>query len=226
MSSMYKYRPQHINDFVFANDRLEQQIRRYTDDRTREPLILHGVHGTGKSLLAELIPKAIDGNKVNVNKVCADDVNNKKEVVDKFFRQAHFDTLFETAGQSRSYTVVEEVNFEQKAKGALRTCMDAMVGREQFIFTTNELNKMDSGLRSRCEKVEVLPVPPDRFFARAKHILDCEGIVMDDTTLKNMLEAVYEADCDNRAYYRALDEVIDANWRAKYSTHKNEKNNI
>lgn len=93
MSSMYKYRPQHINDFVFATDRLEQQIRRYTDDRTREPLILHGVHGTGKSLLAELIPKAIDGNKVSVNKVCADDVNSKKEVVDKFFRQAHFDPI-------------------------------------------------------------------------------------------------------------------------------------
>lgn len=226
MSSMYKYRPQHINDFVFATDRLEQQIRRYTDDRTREPLILHGVHGTGKSLLAELIPKAIDGNKVSVNKVCADDVNSKKEVVDKFFRQAHFDTLFETAGQSRSYTVVEEVNFEQKAKGALRTCMDAMAGREQFIFTTNELNKMDSGLRSRCEKIEVLPVPPERFFARAKYILESEGVAMNDTTLKNMLEAVYEADCDNRAYYRALDEVIDANWRAKYRTHNDGKNNI
>jgi DNA polymerase III delta prime subunit len=219
MNTMEKYRPKHINEFVFANDRLKEQILRYTNDRTREPLILHGSHGTGKSLLAELIPKAIDGNKVSVNKINAEEVNNKKEVVDKFFRQAHFDTLFETAGQSRSYTVVEEVNFEQKAKGALRTCMDAMAGREQFIFTTNELNKMDSGLRSRCEKVEVLPAPPDKFFARAKYILENEGVEIDEKTLGNMLEAVYEADCDNRAYYRALDEVIDANWRAKYKTH-------
>ncbi len=219
MNTMQTYRPQHINDFVFATDRLEEQIRRYTEDRTLEPLILHGVHGTGKSLLAELIPKAIDGNKVSVNKINAEEVNSKKEVVGKFFRDAHFDTLFETAGQSRSYTVVEEVNFEQKAKGALRTCMDAMAGREQFIFTTNELHKMDSGLRSRCEKVEVLPVPPDRFFTRAKYILENEGVAMDDKTLREMLEAVYEADCDNRSYYRALDEVIDANWRAKYKTH-------
>ncbi len=110
------------------------------------------------------------------------------------------------------------MNFEQKAKGALRTCMDAMAGREQFIFTTNELHKMDSGLRSRCEKVEVLPAPPGRFFGRAKYILENEGVAMDDTTLKNMLEAVYEADSDNRAYYRALDEVIDANWRVTYNT--------
>ncbi len=87
MSTLGKYRPQHINDFVFATTKLEEQIRRYTENRTREPLILHGTHGTGKSLLAELIPKAIDGNSVSVNKVCADEINNKKEVYEKFFRK-------------------------------------------------------------------------------------------------------------------------------------------
>ena len=57
----------------------------------------------------------------------------------------------------------------------------------------------------------------------------CAGplvVAMDDTTLKNMLEAVYEADSDNRAYYRALDEVIDANWRATYRTHGKYANDV
>ena len=173
------------------------------------PLVLHGTYGTGKSLLAELIPRAIDGADVSVNKINAEDLNNKKEVRVKFSRSANFDRLFSEGGQTMGYTVVEEVNFDPTAKGALRTCLDDMSGRELFIFTTNEVEKLDRGLLSRSEVVEVLPAPPDRFFDRAKHIVSSEGVAIADTVLRDLLDAVYDADYDNRSYYRALDEVID-----------------
>jgi DNA polymerase III delta prime subunit len=79
-----------------------------------------------------------------------------------------------------------------------------------FIFTTNEVEKIDRGLLSRAEVVEVLPAPPDRFFPRAQHILRSEGVDLDDSVLRDVLETVYENDYDNRAYYRALDEIIEA----------------
>ena len=58
--------------------------------------------------------------------------------------------------------------------------------------------------------VEVLPAPPDRFFNRAHHILRSEGVDLDDSVLRDVLDTVYENDYDNRAYYRALDEIIEA----------------
>jgi DNA polymerase III delta prime subunit len=85
-----------------------------------------------------------------------------------------------------------------------------MAGRELFIFTTNEVAKIDKGLLSRAEVVEVPPAPPDRFFSHAKNILRSEGVDLDDSVLWDTLEAVYEADYDNRQYYKALDEIIDA----------------
>ena len=210
MNTNYKYRPSTIDEFVFATPKLEAQIRRYAEGKSLLPLVLYGNYGTGKSLLAELIPKAIDGEEVIVSRVNAEELNNAKDVREKFFRSAQFDKLFSTNGQKNNYTVIEEVNFDPKAKGALRVCLDGMAERELFIFTTNEVEKIDKGLLSRSQVVEVLPAPPDRFFPRAQHILRSEGVDLDDSVLRDVLETVYENDYDNRAYYRALDEIIEA----------------
>lgn len=210
MNSNYKYRPKTIDEFVFATPKLETQIKRYTQGKSMLPLVLHGQYGTGKSLLADLIPKALDGADVSVNYINAEELNNANDVRKKFFRTVQFDRLFSANGQKNNYTVVEEVNFDPKAKGALRVCLDTMAERELFIFTTNEVEKIDKGLLSRAEVVEVLPAPPDCFFPRAQHILRSEGVDLDDSVLRDVLETVYENDYDNRAYYRALDEIIEA----------------
>ena len=210
MNSNYKYRPKTIDEFVFATPKLETQIKRYTQGKSMLPLVLHGQYGTGKSLLADLIPQALDGADVSVNYINAEELNNASDVRKKFFRTAQFDKFFSTNGQKNNYTVVEEVNFDPKAKGALRVCLDDMAERELFIFTTNEVERIDKGLLSRAEVVEVLPAPPDRFFPRAQHILRSEGVDLDDSVLRDVLETVYENDYDNRAYYRALDEIIEA----------------
>lgn len=218
MNTIHKYRPRSIDEYVFATTDLEHKVRRYVDGKTTLPLVLHGSHGTGKSLLAELIPKAIDGENVSVNNIHAEDLNNKKEVRTKFSRAVNFDRLFSVNGQRMGYTVVEEVNFDPSAKGALRTCLDEMVGRELYIFTTNEVNKIDKGLLSRAEVVEVLPAPADKFLFRAQHILRSEGVDLDDAVIYDVLESVYDVECDNRKYYKVLDEIIEA-W------HDNANNN-
>jgi replication-associated recombination protein RarA len=210
MNTNYKYRPKTIDEFVFATPKLETQIKRYTQSKSMLPLVLHGEYGTGKSLLADLIPKALDGEDVKVNYINAEELNSANDVRKKFFRSVQFDKLFSANGQKNNYTVVEEVNFDPKAKGALRVCLDGMAERELFIFTTNEVEKIDKGLLSRAEVVEVLPAPPHRFFPRAQHILRSEGVDLEDSVLRDVLETVYENDYDNRAYYRALDEIIEA----------------
>lgn len=209
MNTQYKYRPQRIEDFVFANDQLEKKIKQYTTGILLRPLVLHGTNGTGKSTLADLIPKALDGNDVKVNKIKAEDLNSNAEVRKLFTRSKQFDKLFTPDGQSRCYTVVEEVNFDPKAKGALRDSLDEMEGRDLAIFTTNEVNKLDVGLLSRAEVVEVIPAPPDRFLAHAQKILKAEGLHLDDGSVLEVLESVYELYHDNRAYYKVLDELIN-----------------
>ena len=208
MNTQYKYRPQRIEDFVFASDRLERQIKRYTRGESLRPLVLFGKNGTGKSTLAELIPKTIDGSEVQVTKVKAEDLNSNAEVRRLFTRSKQFDKHFSPEGQSRCYTVVEEVNFDPKAKGALRDSLDEMEGRDLAIFTTNELEKIDEGLLSRAEVIEIPPASPERFLPHAQKILRSEGIDLDDASVLEVLESVFDLHHDNRAYYKALDEII------------------
>ena len=118
--------------------------------------------------------------------------------------------MFAPEGQSRNYTIVEEVNFDPKAKGALRTSLDEMEGRDLIIFTTNELHKLDGALLSRAEVVEVLPATPNRYLSCAQKILKAEKMSLEDAEVLEVLESVYEIYHDNRAYYKALDEIIEA----------------
>jgi replication-associated recombination protein RarA len=208
MNTQYKYRPQRIEDFVFANDKLAQQIARYTTGKSLRPLVLFGKNGTGKSTLADLIPKSIDGADVKISKIKAEDLNSNAEVRKLFTRTKQFDRHFSPEGQSRCYTVVEEVNFDPKAKGALRESLDEMEGRDLAIFTTNELDKLDEGLLSRAEVLEVPPATADRFLPHAQKILRAEGVELDDGSVLEVLESVYDLHRDNRAYYKALDEII------------------
>jgi replication-associated recombination protein RarA len=210
MNSQHKYRPLTINEFVFANDDVERKIKRYTAGKTSRPLVLHGTYGTGKSLLAEIIPKSLDGQYVKVDHIKAEDLNSNAEVRKAFSRSKQFDKLFTPEGQSRNYIVVDEVNLDPRAKGALRSSLDEMEGRDLVIFTTNEIEKIDPGLRSRAEVIEVPPVPPQRFLPRAQGILRSEGVDLDDAIILQTLEAVYGSDFDNRAYYKVIDEIIDA----------------
>jgi DNA polymerase III delta prime subunit len=210
MNTEQKYRPKSIGEFVFPNDDVERKIRRYTTGKATRPLILHGPHGVGKSLLAEIIPKELEGRNVKIDYIRAEDLDSNVKVRHAFTRTKQFDRFFKPEDQDRNYTIVEEVNFDPRAKGALRTSLDDMEGRDLFIFTTNELEKLDSGLRSRAEMIEVSPVSPERFLGRAQTILKKEGILLDDSIVLEALDAVYSNDHDNRAYYKMIDEIIDA----------------
>jgi DNA polymerase III delta prime subunit len=208
MNTMYKHAPRNLSGFVFATEQLKKQVMRYANGSNMAPLVLYGKNGTGKSTLAKLIPEAIDGISVKVNRVMASTLNSEVEVMNKFTRHVMFDRLFTYESQSRNYTIIEEVNIEAKASSALRVAMDQMIGRDLFIFTTNDIGKIDYGLASRATLIEVPPIPPDIFIEKAMEILSLEGLEVERTDVFNILDSVFELHQDNRKYFEALDDLI------------------
>lgn len=210
MTTQIKYAPQNLNDFVWANEKLKRDVMRYVDGNNVRPLILSGPNGGGKSLLARLIPRAIEGDEVQVTRVNAETLQDSDEVRKIFSRDPSFDWLFSHGGQTKTYTIVDEVNFDPRAKSAIRTCMDDMQGRDLTIMTTNEVEQIDRGIRSRAEIVTVPIVNPDCFFPYAQKILVAEGVYIDDAEVLQVLEnaSVRDRVGGNRAYYKALDDLI------------------
>lgn len=205
-----KYRPASLSEFVFEDESVERIIDSYVNGNQTRPIILHGSYGTGKSLLAELIPKAIDGNDVQVENIRSIDLNSSKEIYKQFCKGKQFNNLFTTNDQRFNYNIIEEVNFDPnaKAKGAFRTVLDDYEGTDLTIITTNELFRIDKGIRSRSNVIEIKAATPKKFLPKAEYIFDKERIDIDSNLLLKALEAAYEESKDNRNYYKKLDEIL------------------
>lgn len=209
MNTNLKYRPKSLAEFIYATKTLKNAIEMYADGATQRPLILHGPHGTGKTLLAELIPKAIDGPNVSVQNFTIDDLKSRADIQKNLTRATIFDTLVEPEGQSRYYSVFNEFTSDTKVlKDAMRMALDSMEGRGLYIFTTNELNKVDTGIVSRSECVYVPPLSPQDFLPRAMFILDNEGFNLPSGIVLNALAASQNIKADIRMYYQFLDRLI------------------
>jgi replication-associated recombination protein RarA len=208
MNTNYKYSPNRITDVVWPNDMVKKKIMSYVDGANTLPLVLHGPYGTGKSLIASLIPRAIDGEAVQIERINSDELNSAEAVRNIYNRGRQFDRLFVPAGQRQTYTLIDEVEIHKNAKHALRICLDEMQGRDLTIMTTNDLHKLDAAIQSRAEVLCIPPATPERFLPRAQFILRNEGIELPDATVSEVLDATYERHKDNRKYYAALDELI------------------
>lgn len=209
MNTHSKYRPQKITDVVWANDDLQKEVMRYAAGRCDQPLVLHGPFGTGKTLIANLIPYALEGNQVQIRRIRPNELNSSDAVKTIYSRDRLFDDFFTPGNQSKTYTLMDEVCISPKAKHALRICLEEMEGRDLTIMTTNDLAGIDRAILSRAKEVYVPPIPPDRFLHRAQEILISEGVLLADDAVQEVLESTFSKYKDNREYYKALDKIID-----------------
>ena len=209
MNTEIKYEPKTLDDYIFPTKKIEDTVGMYVSGCTSKPLILHGPVGTGKSLLANLIPKAIDGPKVQVDKVYTDDLKTRGDVEKKLTRAETFDHFFEVNQQGQNYTIFDECVVDEKVhRDALLNAMDVMRGRGLIIFTTNKFNQFMPAVVSRSTEIYVPAVSPEMFLPRAKFILNCEGVDIPEHALLNALAATQAIREDNRLYYGALDQII------------------
>ena len=102
------YSPRYIGDIIFPNDEVRNVVTAYASGEVRRPLILCGRNGTGKSLIARLIPKAIEKmDAVSVSHIKSHWLDSNNDVDTLLSNGKMFDKLFTVNGQRYSYYVIE-----------------------------------------------------------------------------------------------------------------------
>ena len=204
-----KYSPKSLDDFIFPNDEARELVTAYSSGEMERPLILYGSSGTGKSLLQQLIPNAIDQKHASLTVVKCADLKSASDIHDLYGRNKHFNRTFTINGQRFNYIIIEEfLMTNMRMIDALKIELDKTLGTDLTIISTNRFEKIDVGILSRSESLELLPCDPNAFFLLARKIFDSEGVEFDDKILMNCLSATYTLHKDNRKYYSAIDSIF------------------
>lgn len=214
-----KYSPKTLAEFLFPNQEVFELVNAYASGDMERPLIFYGSSGSGKSLLQRLIPQAIERKEPQVNKVICSDLKLPRDIHDLYGRNKQFNNVFTVNGQRYNYFIIEEFYMKSiRLNDALKIELDASLGTDLTIFSTNRFELIDSGVLSRSETLEVQPCNPSIFLPHAKKIMQAEEIDISDHDLLVKLNAIHAVYKDNRKYYSMMDALIRKEKQLKATT--------
>jgi DNA polymerase III delta prime subunit len=186
-----RHRAEVWSDLVFADPQVGLDLRQYAEGKAFNNILLHGPYGAAKSMTAKVLAAASYGKRLS--EVVLDiteiqhDVDSRLQAFVDGGRYGYNAIVNQTF---RPYAIMNEVDeFTREQQLKLRGIIDEQVNG-RFIFTTNNLEKVDGGLMDRCDCYELEIPPANAIVSRAQAICRVEGIEIDEHTLQAMIAAV------------------------------------
>ena len=211
ISTIKNYSPKSIHEIIYPNSEVKEMVFAYASGELEAPLLLHGTSGTGKSLIQRLLPNAIEKKELDLGKVKCSDLKNASDIHDLYGRNKMFNKNYTINDQRFNYIIIEEFLMTKTAMSdAMKIELDDTLGTDLTILSTNRLDEVDIGIKSRCEIVHVPPCAPQLFLPYAIQILNSLSVNYDVNMLLDGLKQVFKTYADNRKYYQWLDRVIRA----------------
>ena len=201
-----KYAPNSLDDVVFPSSDAKQVIMDMVELKTLNHVILYGPCGTGKTSVAELIPEAVLGYKLGMD--CIEFDADFESGIENIRELKHFVERICFGDKDVKFVIIDEVDgLSAKAQKALRGVLNtADETNTYFIMTTNYIESIESGIRSRCTCIEFDNFDPKLWLPRAKDICKQEGIVVHNEN--DLLEVIDCYGADIRKFMRKLEEVM------------------
>ena len=134
-------RPQSIDDLILPQ-RILSPLKRMVEGGSIMNLLLYGKAGTGKTSAANLLTRHCDVYDASSVSFKTEDVMNKK--------MAPFVTSVSITGQPKALLINEADRIPPSAQADLLDLMEKCQKNTRFVFTTNQVEKMILGIKSRC----------------------------------------------------------------------------
>ena len=212
ISTIKNYSPKSIHEIIYPNSEVKEMVFAYASGKLEAPLLLHGTSGTGKSLIKRILPNAIEKKELNLEKVKSSDLKNASDIHDLYGRNKMFNKNYTINDQKFNYIIIEEFLITKTAMSdAMKIELDDTLGTDLTILSTNRLDEVDVGIKSRCEIVHVPPCSPQLFLPYAIQILNSLSVNYDVNVLLDGLKQVFKTYADNRKSSQWLDRVIRSN---------------
>lgn len=217
MSLENDYEPKDMADIVYPDNNAHDVINHFAAvgaSKVPGNLLLHGPYGSGKSATARIVvdhllrgtsgmnSKELSGSKFKTS-------GQIEEVIANF-------SSYIALGANYRVVIIDEIDYMSDiAQAELRVQMDRFKTMCAFLLTTNNLNKVDCAIQSRCRVLSYGPANPVRWMARAQKIMASEGVSISAGDLLKVLQA---SGGDIRMMFQNMEVIIQSHKAAALTT--------
>jgi len=221
MNFYEKIRPTQLSHFVADDEMQMTRLELLTTNQltfpsqTKKSIILHGRYGTGKTELAKLLPRMIEENRVK--NLAKHETKSEFETLPiQIFHSCSVDAPSKTLEVAKPttvsfnpskmhYIILDEFdNLKSDYQRSLKSFITEY-SHVIYIMTTNHLDKIDAGLRSRSHLISFENPSVELWLKRCVEICQKYDVGPDERYLKDLIR---RNRCDARNIMSALEEHI------------------
>jgi len=142
-----RWRPKSIDEII-----LLPRIRKNFESGINQNYIFYGSYGTGKTTLARILIGKYTKDKayLDINSSLHTSIDTLRDQIDKFCKTV---PMIETTDPIKYIFLDEAERISQQYQDALKAFIEKYHSTVRFIITTNHINKISDGIKSRFTQI-------------------------------------------------------------------------
>lgn len=178
-----KYRPKGIEQLVLSS-KIKKQLEQYIASKEIPHLLLHGPFGSGKTTVSQILIRACASSSLVLNASSSDrGIGVIKERVKNFAA-----TVSINPKKCNIVLFDEADGLTTDAMEALKNTIETYQKHCRFIFTANNIHKIDGAIISRCSVISFDALPKEKIFEQVEAILKAEKIKFQKDDITSLID--------------------------------------